>query len=299
MKRRVGKHLMALAAGIGLALGAMSALAAVTAGKIPGSKHDLSPTGAGASLFTATENATVGTEICVFCHTPHGSQNPATYQLPLWNRNNSTSSFTVYSSPTMEGTSTLSGVEATASLACLSCHDGATARNSMVNAPGSGAQGGSYAGTWSAGTGPMTAVFANLGTDLTNDHPISIPYCGGGLYAATTSTLGGTCSDTDFWVTGTGTVNATTNGGGKVITKTVGSNQTFWVERLGSLTTRNKADIALYTRGTGVGASTNSTPWVECASCHDPHNASTATQQVSFLRDTNAGSQICLTCHNK
>lgn len=34
---------------------------------------------------------------------------------------------------------------------------------------------------------------------------------------------------------------------------------------------------------------------LECATCHDPHNTSTA----NFLRVSNTGSQLCLTCHNK
>lgn len=34
---------------------------------------------------------------------------------------------------------------------------------------------------------------------------------------------------------------------------------------------------------------------VECASCHDPHK----TTNGKFLRTTNAGSNLCLACHNK
>ena len=36
-------------------------------------------------------------------------------------------------------------------------------------------------------------------------------------------------------------------------------------------------------------------PYVECASCHDPHQAANPT----FLRIPNTGSQLCLTCHVK
>jgi predicted CXXCH cytochrome family protein len=35
---------------------------------------------------------------------------------------------------------------------------------------------------------------------------------------------------------------------------------------------------------------------VECASCHDPHQAANV---EPFLRKSNAGSSLCLTCHNK
>jgi len=34
---------------------------------------------------------------------------------------------------------------------------------------------------------------------------------------------------------------------------------------------------------------------VECGSCHDPHNPT----NTPFLRKSNAGSALCLTCHNK
>ena len=37
---------------------------------------------------------------------------------------------------------------------------------------------------------------------------------------------------------------------------------------------------------------------LECASCHDVHNT-TAVAGTPLLRITNAGSAICLTCHNK
>lgn len=34
---------------------------------------------------------------------------------------------------------------------------------------------------------------------------------------------------------------------------------------------------------------------IECGSCHDPHNPT----NTPFLRKSNAGSALCLTCHNK
>ena len=44
---------------------------------------------------------------------------------------------------------------------------------------------------------------------------------------------------------------------------------------------------------------------VECASCHDPHGVpsggpgTNTLLRPSFLRVSNAGSAVCLTCHNK
>jgi len=75
------------------------------------------------------------TEICVFCHTPHHA-NSAVEPAPLWNRTNQTEfSYTPY------GT-TIAGnyVEevGSVSLACLSCHDGVTTLDNIINAPGKG-----------------------------------------------------------------------------------------------------------------------------------------------------------------
>ena len=42
---------------------------------------------------------------------------------------------------------------------------------------------------------------------------------------------------------------------------------------------------------------------VECASCHDPHGVPSAgvnsSFQPTFLRQSNAGSALCLACHTK
>ncbi|WP_457598700.1 cytochrome c3 family protein, partial [Hydrogenimonas sp.] len=73
------------------------------------------------------------------------------------------------------------------SLACLSCHDGVSAINSIVNAPGSGgytAGGANVAfGTTAAGTAfTMPAGVTQIGDatgNLTNDHPVSITYVEG------------------------------------------------------------------------------------------------------------------------
>lgn len=72
--------------------------------------------------------------------------------------------------------------------------------------------------------------------------------------------------------------------------------EVFWVSRNGVTSRRTRGDLPLYGRSSGdtemgIGFLT---PHIECSSCHDPH-ASTET----FLRVSAAGSQLCLTCHNK
>jgi len=53
---------------------------------------------------------------------------------------------------------------------------------------------------------------------------------------------------------------------------------------------RDQTDVILYTRGNGLGAQ----PFIECASCHDPH----AKPGKKFLRAPNANSNLCQACHN-
>lgn len=116
------------------------------------------------------------TEICVFCHTPHGGDQATA---PLWNRNydGNVLAFTMYDSTTMDMNVGVTQPESV-SLACLSCHDGTTAFDSLINDPGNGNNAiGVWA--WAASGNKMTAAtspVAYLGTDLSDDHPISIAY---------------------------------------------------------------------------------------------------------------------------
>jgi len=113
------------------------------AGSIVGTDHDLSSRGWGTD------------EICVFCHTPHNAKSE---QLaPLWNHQSTTATYTLYSSSTLNAAP---GQPAGVSKACLSCHDGTVAIDSYAN---------------QTGTHNMTGG-ALMGTDLSNDHPISFTY---------------------------------------------------------------------------------------------------------------------------
>jgi hypothetical protein len=172
--------------------------------------------------------------------------------------------------------------------------------DNIINAPGSGgynATGGGAAGlgmTWNAGAKTMSntaTTLAMLGTDLRNDHPIGIQYCGGGLTGAAT-TVSGTCADSDFI---NGTLGTTSDGrSAQVKTASINTNQVFWVDVDGAAG-RGKGDMQLYTR-TFASASG---PSVECGSCHDPHVESKGTDNIMFMRVTTAGSKVCLSCHVK
>jgi predicted CXXCH cytochrome family protein len=261
---------------------------------IASTKHNLGTTGTSANHLTA------GTEeICVFCHTPHGSDTSA--PAPLWNKAlPAGSTFTTYS---QLGTTSLQAAQApigSVSLACLSCHDGTQAMDNMINAPGSGGYniaGAVPAGdTWTTGAGATqtagrlnAGVITNIGKDLRNDHPISIQYCGGGIDATGVTTTVSTksaanCNNKDFRDIKAVLINTT---------------PVFWVDTNaagGVANRRDKTDIVLYTRAAGdFGTGTQAQPAVECASCHDPHTDANPT----FLRVSNTGSAVCLSCHVK
>ncbi len=139
-------------------------------GSIVGTRHDLS------SGSTP--------EICVFCHTPHNAN--LDLNGPLWNRFVTTQTFILYDSATLD---TNPSQPSPVSKLCQSCHDGVNAtsvahgyngsnKHDLVNPP--------------VGDMPDTTSWPNcerchtdiylgrapkwLGTDLTDDHPISIEY---------------------------------------------------------------------------------------------------------------------------
>jgi predicted CXXCH cytochrome family protein len=140
---------------------------------VVGSRHDLS----GGIDYNGNPE-----QVCIYCHTPHHASTDPKSVVPLWNRQLAPGPFSIYSSSTLDMTieydnNRPQGV----SLACLSCHDGVNSggnKHDLVVGPG--------------GTIPDTTSNPNcerchtnmyhgrppkwLGTDLTNDHPISITY---------------------------------------------------------------------------------------------------------------------------
>ena len=137
---------------------------------IVGSDHDFS----GQAWNTTTE-------ICIVCHTPHNGDVTVS-DAPLWNHELTAANYSVYSSSTLDAT--VGQPDASAKL-CLSCHDGTVAVDNF---------GGQTNGT--------VFVTGNdlLGTDLSDDHPVSFVYdaslatADGDLHDPTTTSsgLGGT-----------------------------------------------------------------------------------------------------------
>lgn len=96
-------------------------------------------------------------QVCIFCHTAHNADTEVV-EAPLWNHENTTRTFQLYNSPSMDATPTQPSGE---SRLCLSCHDGTVAVDSYGGNPGLILLGGDLA----------------VGADeLSNDHPVSFVY---------------------------------------------------------------------------------------------------------------------------
>jgi len=263
-----------------------------TAEDVRNSKHNLST--------NPNIDAEGTTEVCIFCHTPHGgSTGVGGGAAPLWNRNLSTATYDIYKSPNFDGIK--HGQPDGVSKACLSCHDGTVAFDSLLNFPGSGGGPGStspisFLGdyvdtdkTFKEGVYPPDP-FPNLGTDVSNDHPITmeIPCAVGPITNGSTDRqFDGICNN----------LNSTELGAGRV-----------------SVLTR---DPATYPAPTDKRNALRAYPtvtgkaYIECASCHNPHIGTS--ESTRFLRlpswdsedpaydatDRNAGSLLCLSCHEK
>lgn len=267
----------------GVVAGAMLVASSAVLAGISTTKHNLSSGGTGTNHSNGAGTSTG--QICVFCHTPHAANTGAA--VPLWNKAlPASNTFTTYNGGALK-TSSLQGEVlgvGSVSIACLSCHDGSQAMDNMINAPGAGgfnAAGVTQGYTW-AGVGQLNSAtnVANLGKDISNDHPIGIQYCGGGITGSGT-TVTAACSDSDF-------------NSAQVQTFVSNSQQIFYINVNGTAG-RQSTDIALYTRTFTAGVG----PSVECGSCHDPHQATKGTDNMHFMRVTTQGSSICLSCHIK
>lgn len=204
-----------------IALFAVPSMAAIST-----TKHNLSTSGSG----TVKAGDASQTQICVFCHTPHN----ATQNVPLWNRTNPAGAITTYAannSPSINNTIPTNLAATSISRFCLSCHDGNTISTRVVNNP-NGA-------TYTMGGGDVVGTSANIGTDLSNDHPVGFQVVDG--------------SD----------------------------------PKIKTLATMKTAGLRFFTA---------TADYLECATCHDVHDAGVIPK---FLRINNDGSALCLTCHDK
>jgi hypothetical protein len=249
--------------------------------------HNLANWGPSPTYKSGGANPT--SEVCVFCHTPHGADTVS----PLWNKEVKTRGggtvtgietlFLAYSTNYTSKPTTLGDQ----TLLCMTCHDGVSSINIMHNAPntlsnpdinptinpggeqlwgmpsdigdpslflGTTVSAASYYGT--EGLGMMFDVASKHGyTGNTADHPISINY-------------------------------------DAVVVNSGGDGNKF--------VDRNKTGLPFF------GSNKSQ---LECSSCHDPHvNYGKTTAAViaggdkrytPFLYATNASSALCFRCHVK
>ncbi len=135
--------------------------------------HNFSISGSGP--VTATSES----QICVFCHTPHAAENIP--EAPLWNRQLSGATYTPYTSTSIDAND-IAATPGGSSKLCLSCHDGTIAIGNVNVANGQTNVNIALTGTEVDGTipggphGATSGFTRRLGTDLSNDHPISFTY---------------------------------------------------------------------------------------------------------------------------
>jgi len=114
----------------------------IVTAQIQGTPHDLS--------------AVAGGSTCSFCHTPHGALSGT----PLWSHELSAAVYKIYQSSSLQANV---GQPTGSSKLCLSCHDGTVALTESIRGEPSG---GAY----------IAPGASNIGTDLSDDHPISFVY---------------------------------------------------------------------------------------------------------------------------
>ena len=119
--------------------------------------HNLSASGPG-QIRSPEEG-----QVCVFCHAPHNTSG----MRPLWNRDLSVSSYRIYESSTLDAKP---GQPTGSSKLCLSCHDGAIALGNVLSRSDR---------IRMLGGDSMPSGLTNLGTDLSDDHPVSFEYTSG------------------------------------------------------------------------------------------------------------------------
>lgn len=179
--------------------------------------------------------------------------------IPLWNRRASTATYQTYTSSTSDVTATSGQISASVSGACLSCHDGSIAVDVLLNLNGLPFNGGV------AFTRQSTAKSSYTGT-------------GGGTMSGGLPFLG-----TDLRNDHPVAITYETARAAKPLEFTT------------QLVTGAKITVGSGANPVPLFGASAATATVECSSCHNAHNNSLG----NFLRKSNSGSAICLSCHIK
>ncbi len=142
---------------VGIALAFLFFASSALPGNIRSTKHNLSISGSG-DITASSER-----QICIFCHIPHRESVKMPY---LWNRSSPPYPYIPYDSSTLNAV-----VEQPtgSSRMCLSCHDGTIALGAVTSSPTEIRLKGGI--RYMPESRP-----SNLGTNLSDDHPISFVY---------------------------------------------------------------------------------------------------------------------------
>jgi predicted CXXCH cytochrome family protein len=221
-------------------------------------KHNLSVSGPG-SIRATTEQ-----QVCIFCHTPHRSSALE----PLWNRSLPVTPYTVYTSSSLDAEP---DQPTGSSKMCLSCHDGTIALGSVVSR-GQTIQ-------MAGGITTLPPGTANLGTDLSDDHPISFSF--DSMLAAQDTRL----RDPHALPT---PVRLDPNRELQCTTCHDAHDNSF-----GHFLVMNNTDSSLC-RACHRISDTTVPGHVECRACHRPHSAPSG----PFLCVADTITDTCLTCHD-
>lgn len=145
----------------------LAGLAVVACLFIAGTASAAGPNAISGSAHDFSAQGWSGGEICVVCHTTHNG--PIVQGAPLWNHTltTGTGGWTLYGGVDMQATPLDPGsgqLGEGISTLCLSCHDGTVALDSFGTTPGNT--------TFIGAVNPL----ANVTTNLSDDHPIAIPF---------------------------------------------------------------------------------------------------------------------------
>lgn len=244
------------------------------ANSIIGSRHDLSflnQRGYNGSTSGPMQGFTFNDyrEACIYCHTPHNGSPEA----PLWNRNLPTEDgYQIYFSPNFDATppDAPDGI----SLACLSCHDGTLSVDDIRVVP--------KFHEWSD-----SQVHYRMDATKTGRGSESCAKC----HSREEGGIGG--------------VNAAHDATVRYLTQDLRDDHPISmkypsrsVDPQFNQPTVLKADGG---RAFENGIQTYAGDKVQCATCHDIHNPDEDNSEGRdpFLRVSNHGSALCLTCHEK
>ncbi len=260
------------------------------AADVANTRHNLSISGPGTIKSPAAID-----EICVFCHTPHNALPDG----PLWNHTLSGQTYApLYDSTTLAANP---GQPTGSSLLCLSCHDGTVALGDLRNPPPANDMGGMQL---------LPGDRGYLGTDLSDDHPISFDYTAAvpgeladpaatGLPFEAGRVQCITChdpheADIDPFLRITTLADPGNPNVGQLCTACHVRAGVTW-------------DWSTSSHATSTAVPTGATPWPErrvewrganvgqnsCLNCHDPHSAATAARLIKGIEEN-----TCYLCHD-